>query len=82
MPFDYDNMKAGNVTLNFNFDFGFNGGPTPVSEFMDIQGGPLCYDCKSRLLTLRRWQMAAIRHDGRLDIALKRGDAADGCYYR
>ena len=46
VPFDYDNKKAGNVTLDFMIDLGFNGEPKPVSEFMDIQGGSLCYDCE------------------------------------
>ncbi|PPQ86638.1 hypothetical protein CVT25_006822 [Psilocybe cyanescens] len=41
---DYDNVKAGNVTLSFPLHLGVNAPNVTIEDVMDIRGGALCYE--------------------------------------
>jgi tyrosinase len=54
---DYDNLKAGNVTLEFPLSLGVSGGEVTVGDVMNIEGcgknGVLCYEY-DKVYKLRR----------------------------
>lgn len=43
MPFDYGNLLAGNITLDFEVGLGKVGGTVPLKKLLDTAGGTLCY---------------------------------------
>ncbi|PGH15885.1 hypothetical protein AJ80_05417 [Polytolypa hystricis UAMH7299] len=47
MLMDYENLQAGNVTLDFKMSVGLNAEDVTVRDTMDIRGGYLCYDYDS-----------------------------------
>jgi len=44
VPFDYENVKAGNVTLDFEIHLNEVAPRVKVADLMDTTGGVLCYE--------------------------------------
>lgn len=43
VPFDYTNLVAGNITLDFEVNLGKLGKSVPLRQLLDTTGGTLCY---------------------------------------